>query len=341
MQVRNIANLLLWTLACPGFLLAQNVGIGTNNPLSKLHVQSLLPQDGIRIENTAQTGDPVVQFALSGQAVFTLGVDDSDGDKFKIGSSNLSTSTAMTIQRNGYVGFGSSSPDYNAHFEYNRPSNYIAYFRNQNNAGPALGAYAYNTYNAIGGVVQSDSGIAVYGVHLPSTGNGWGVWGASNSSNGIGVRGTVPITGQWLGCGGYFSGSLVYANGLYALSDGRMKRDVQPLEGALDKVGRLRGVSYKYNAADYPEFVGQDQRTYIGFVAQEVEAVLPEAVAEKYLLGETEGGWGPHANGAETMRQTVKVVDYVSLVPLLVEAIKEQQAYILQLEERVKTLENR
>jgi hypothetical protein len=63
---------------------------------------------------------------------------------------------------------------------------------------------------------------------------------------------------------------------------------------------RLRGVSYHWK----PEFKG-DARPQIGFIAQEVEAVLPELV--------------------NTDEQGFKSVAYANAVPVLVEAIKEQQ----------------
>ena len=56
-------------------------------------------------------------------------------------------------------------------------------------------------------------------------------------------------------------------------------------------------------------------------IAQEVEEVLPEVVSE-----DNEG---------------YKSVDYSKLTPLLIEAIKAQQAQIEELKERIETLENR
>jgi Chaperone of endosialidase len=338
-RIRHFA--LLWLfLGTAALVLGQNVGIGTASPSTKLHVASSASQDGLRIDNTGFEGNPILQFALSGQVGYTLGIDDRDGDKWKLSTgASLGNGAAMTITRNGYIGIGTNNPAYNLELQQTRPGDYVARFQNTAVDGPGLGAHSSNTFNAIGGSTDNHAGIGVYGVHLPATGVGWGVLGSSNSSDGIGVRGTVPTTGTWLGYGGYFAGGLAYVNGLYNLSDARMKTNVRPLQGALATIGQLRGVSFQYNQAEYSEFVGHDDRTYLGFVAQEVEAVLPEAVAEKYLIGQDGGIATLAQENAGTTRQTVKVVDYVSMIPVLVEAIKEQQAYIQQLEQRLQQLE--
>jgi hypothetical protein len=340
-KLKYIASVVFALCAVPS-VYAQNVGIGTSAPLTKLHVVSSGHQDGLRIDNTALEGNPVLQFALNGQVGFTLGIDDRDGDKLKLSTGpSLTSGNVLTVNRNGYIGIGTNNPAYGIDMQQTRPGNYIAHFENLSADGPGLGAHSNNTFNALGGSTDNHAGIGVYGVHLPSTGVGWGVLGTSNSSDGIGVRGTVPTTGTWLGYGGYFAGGLAYVNGLYNLSDARMKTNVQPLQGALAKIGQLRGVTFKYNHAQYGEFVGQDDRTYLGFVAQEVEAVLPEAVAEKYLIGQQGGNASKVVDNQGNSLQTVKVVDYVSMIPVLVEAIKEQQAYIQQLEQRLRLLEQK
>jgi hypothetical protein len=100
---------------------------------------------------------------------------------------------------------------------------------------------------------------------------------------------------------------------LLTSSDVRLKRDIAPLESALDKVLRVRGVRFEWaepsRAARGPE---------IGVVAQDVEAVFPEAV---------------HADPAG-----YKGVDYARLVAPLIEAIREQQGQIEALRAEVAAL---
>lgn len=95
-------------------------------------------------------------------------------------------------------------------------------------------------------------------------------------------------------------------------SDERLKRNIEPLSGALDKVTRLRGVWFNWTnqPADTP------QPRDLGLIAQEVKAVLPEAVTE---------GRGGHL-----------AISYQAVTVLLLEAVKEQQAQIDELRGALK-----
>jgi cytoskeletal protein CcmA (bactofilin family) len=95
-------------------------------------------------------------------------------------------------------------------------------------------------------------------------------------------------------------------------SDERLKENIQPLENALDKVLALNGFTYNFNETG--QSLGFDGSIrYVGVSAQQVQAVLPEAVKpapadSKYIT-----------------------VQYEKLVPLLIEAIKELKAEINEL----------
>jgi len=95
-------------------------------------------------------------------------------------------------------------------------------------------------------------------------------------------------------------------------SDERLKTNIQPLENALDKVLALSGFTYNFN--EIGESLGFDTKiTYVGVSAQQVQAVLPEAVKPA---------------PADPNYITVQ---YEKLVPLLIEAIKELKAEIDEL----------
>jgi hypothetical protein len=61
-----------------------------------------------------------------------------------------------------------------------------------------------------------------------------------------------------------------------SISDVRVKKSVMPLKGALEKLSRLRGVSFEWKN---PEEQGNLTGTQIGLVAQEVEEVFPEWIS--------------------------------------------------------------
>jgi len=64
---------------------------------------------GITINNTATDGDPFLSFALSGTSAFTMGVDDGDGDSFKIGTTAIGTNTRLTISSGGVVSISATT----------------------------------------------------------------------------------------------------------------------------------------------------------------------------------------------------------------------------------------
>jgi len=97
-------------------------------------------------------------------------------------------------------------------------------------------------------------------------------------------------------------------------SDRRLKKDIETIENASEKVSKLRGVSYTW---DHGKRKGQRD---IGLIAQEVEEVVPEVVSEGQLLDGT----------------TAKRVDYAKLVGLLIESNKELQQRVEFLEQKLK-----
>lgn len=64
----------------------------------------------IDINNTAADGDPKINFQLSGTTTFSIGIDDGDSDKLKIGTTAPDASTSITIDASQNVGIGNTSP---------------------------------------------------------------------------------------------------------------------------------------------------------------------------------------------------------------------------------------
>ena len=89
----------------------------------------------------------------------------------------------------------------------------------------------------------------------------------------------------------------------YASSDKKLKDNIVNIKNPLDKISKLNGIEFDWNN-NQDVYDGHD----IGVIAQEVEEVLPEIV--------------------ETRDDGYKAVKYEKIVPLLIEAIKEQQEEI-------------
>jgi hypothetical protein len=134
----------------------------------------------------------------------------------------------------------------------------------------------------------------------------------------------VPVGAPSPSSAFYVNGTAGGTNAWSNFSDLRLKKDIAPLTGALDLVQQLRGVRYQWREPNERE-IGRDLRLavgrpQVGFIAQEVEAVLPQMVDRPEQAGAT---WG--------LRET-------ALLPVLVEAIKEQQRQIDDLRKEIKAL---
>jgi hypothetical protein len=100
-----------------------------------------------------------------------------------------------------------------------------------------------------------------------------------------------------------------------AISDIRLKENVRELDAGLDTI-----LALKPRRFDWKQGKGKDVRDDMGFIAQEVEEVLPELI----------GGW----KAGEGEPDDLKSVKAGDLIPVLVKAIQELTARVAQLEER-------
>jgi hypothetical protein len=100
-------------------------------------------------------------------------------------------------------------------------------------------------------------------------------------------------------------------------SDARFKKNLQPISNPLDKILNLTGLTYEWKTDEYKE-KGFAQGRHYGVIAQEIEKVLPEVV--------------------NTATDGTKAVAYTEIIPVLIEAIKEQQKRIEQLEKKLAEL---
>lgn len=130
-----------------------------------------------------------------------------------------------------------------------------------------------------------------------------------------------------------FVGAITATGDITAFSsDKRLKKDILPLENPLTKLQTLSGFTYKWNRDKCKEagFEPNDEEQ-IGVFAQDVQAVIPQAV--KPAPFDSDG------NGGSKSGDNYLTVQYEKIVPLLIESIKEQQEQINSLQERIKSLE--
>jgi len=107
------------------------------------------------------------------------------------------------------------------------------------------------------------------------------------------------------------AGGTTLADAWTTRSSREFKANIQPLEGALEKVVQLQGVSYERKS---------DGKHEIGVVAEDVAQIVPEVVSRDPNTHDLQG------------------VDYSRLTALLIEAVKSQQAEIQHLKAQIEQL---
>jgi hypothetical protein len=123
----------------------------------------------------------------------------------------------------------------------------------------------------------------------------------------------------------YLKGAVLPAASLP--SDRRLKKSIGTFTNAEDLLNRLTPKTFEYDLTAFPNY-GFPAGMQYGLIAQEVESVLPKYVNE--------------VNFPDGKR--FKTVNYIGLIPLLLQSYKEQQVEIERLKEEAlkhETLENR
>lgn len=194
-------------------------------------------------------------------------------------------------------------------------------------AGNTVSIYANN--NASGGSTQ-------YGTFSRATGSGtgtrYGVVGQAFTSSGAkyGVYGSSSSSGG--GYAVYASGDMAYTGSIIDVSDQRLKKDIKDFDG-LATILKLRPRTYEFRRDEFAHMnlkVGKQ----FGFIAQELQEVLPEAVSEEMH---------PHISSTDTGLVS-EITPYLGiqpmqLLPILTRAIQEEHEIVEEQNTRIRHLE--
>ena len=129
---------------------------------------------------------------------------------------------------------------------------------------------------------------------------GWNTTGGSGVSTTATIPAMLPL-GSIVAVGNVYSGATVLT------SDIKLKKNITPIEDSLNKILSLEGKTYEWKDKTKPG------KQY-GLIAQDVEKTIPELVEQ----GET------------------KYLNYTGIIPVLIEAIKDQQKQIDKLKSKIK-----
>lgn len=343
----------------------QNIGIGTTTPVARLHVSdsNVVFTGPINVLPTTNFYPPVQgpgarMMWYAEKAAFRVGfVDGAHWDKDSIGNYSLATgfrtkargiaSTAMgestyttgraTMATNYY---SSATGDYSlATGYYSKASgvNSTAFgfvtMASGNNAtamgGASLASGSSSTAMGYGTEAAGDyttaMGLTTSAKGVGSTAAGWNTKAKSAYSFVVGKYNDTTAIASLFEVGNGASdisrsnAMIVSSNGyvwiqgaLTQNSDARLKKNIYPLQNVLSSIRQISG--YTYNWKDE----SRDKKEQIGVLAQELQAIYPQLVTQN--------------NKGELS------VNYIGLIPVLLEGIKEQQKEIEVLRQQVGEL---
>ena len=298
------------------------VGIGTNlsgGAAAKLNVRATTFNTGVQVDvintgnafgaiiNSAGNGASVrgVQVTTSGTSTVAHAGDFISNDASPTALGALGEATAGSFYSQGVTGRSRSNGTYN-----------LGVVGESRSSGTSnVGVYA-----------SQGTGSFIN----PPIGN-IGVFASSQNQD-------TTISTNWAG---YFRGNVmvtgagVIPGGVWSSSDENIKENITDLPNGLEVITQLNPKSYDYQADALPQ-VGLPAGQQYGFLAQELEQVIPEAV--KDITYQTQ---------LDSVGQVVypavssKIVNTATVIPFHVAAVKEQQATIDQQNTRMAELEDR
>lgn len=200
-------------------------------------------------------------------------------------------------------------------------------------------ANGYSSFNGGGvyGAIQAGTTNfgGVQGEYSGTSANGAGVRGIAINTTSVGVFGVENTGGGWAG---YFNGDVNVAApfGYFNLSDERLKTNIRNIDSPLTRLMKIGGYEYDMNTAQYGSYIPVQGHRY-GVLAQEVEKVFPELVREKFIAAGSRIDRRSGGAAAEPIK--MKAVNYDGLIPVMIEAIKEQQKMIDDQNKKIEQLQ--
>ena len=287
-----------------------NVGIGTTNPGSTLSVSGPASLANLGGGSTGSA------------ALYVNSTSEHVGELIQVLRNGT---TKMHMANDGKLGIGTASPSRTLHVNGGSEAN-LHLTSDSGRSGIFIDKPGTTSVMGSVLVLQSDESYRLgtasnYHVQMFQDGvtqiMGGGALGISvDTSGNVGIGNSGPAAKLHVTGGIYATGDVT----AYYSSDINLKENVVDIENALDKVKQIRGVRYDWKD-EYLEEHTYVEKQDVGVIAQEVEKVLPEIVAER------EDG--------------TKAVKYDRLTALLIEAVKELSAKVDAQQEEINILKGK
>jgi endosialidase-like protein len=283
-------------------------GFGTLSPSAKVHINS----------NSA-TGQFPLRVGIDGSTKFWVSNNGGVG----IGIPQFDVTPANGLYVFGNTGIGTIFPEANLHVFRGSAGTITA----QPNA-PLVVENSTDNYINLLAPSANKRGI-LFGDNLNNAAGG-----IIYSNNIMEFRTNGNKTQMLLSQGATYTlevfGSALAIDGMWVDSDLKLKKDINDFSSALDVIKQLRPKTYFFKKEEYKNLNLSSSKQH-GFVAQELEKVLPELVQSSQQPVRIK------ANGEPEM-EDVKSVNYIELIPILTKALQEQQQQIDELKQQVNQL---
>jgi hypothetical protein len=180
----------------------------------------------------------------------------------------------------------------------------------------------YGSFNL---VIPTPTSVESYGVFAEVSTNpnlndlAYAIWGRVNQNAG-------PSTSY----AGFFEGKTWCTSGSWTGSDAFLKDDINDLSSNLEIINLLQPKKYRFQQEAYPQ-LSLPSGYHFGFIAQELEEVLPELVGTAVHPAEYDDEGNMIAEAIE-----MKGVNYDGLIPILTGAIQELEARLVEMEARLE-----
>lgn len=292
-----------------------DVGIGDFSPSEKLDVEGNITvpansrygfdEAGVNKAGMAYNGTNM--FVVNSEAGGALTLDAKSHLSFGVNSSET-----IRVALNGNVGIGQTAPAERLHIDGG--------IRIGPSTGNGAGTIRYTGSDFEGRVGSSWVSLSAGGGGAsPWTINGANTYFSGSGNVGIGttnptrklqVNGDIGMTGEIVG-----------------VSDLRTKKDIIQITNASDIIKKLRPVNYEFANENFDNLDLPKGLQY-GFVAQELEAVLPELVSHSTTT---------EVDGVQT---DLKGINYIQMIPVLTQALQEQQSLIDKQQTQIEELKS-
>ena len=294
------------------------IGVGNTIPLTKFQIGDIWTfydggADKEICRNARYASMQYWRIKTGASSLISFDVDGNILFKTSPSCTSCTSGTAITnwsnviIKNNGSIGLGTTSP--------------LAKLEIISEGDPAFSEWNVNglqirgTNHALYMGVNSTSGVSyIQSVHVSTTQKPL----LLNARGGNVIIGrTTPTTGYLLDVNGK-----IYASGSITSSDERLKSNIKNVTTETEKLYKLQGKSYTKTLEPTDMAQERDTTTFFeyGYLAQELKEVFPELVSQDTVTGY----YG---------------VNYVALIPVIVEALKDQRKVIDKQQQRIEQLE--